>query len=75
MTTLLALLTDAAPSKVRGVAVGLYRTFVDFGGFMGPIAFMIIYKNYSPVTPFHLGVALCVVNIVLIGTTKTRKAA
>ncbi len=66
MTTLLALLTDIAPSTARGVAVGLYRTFQDIGGFLGPILFMIVFTNFNPSVTFHLGVLLFIVNIILI---------
>ena len=47
ITTLLALLTDIAPANARGGAVGLYRTFMDVGGFLGPIVFMMLYSSYS----------------------------
>jgi MFS family permease len=40
MTTLTALLTDIAPIDARGAVVGLFRTFQDIGGFMGPLLFM-----------------------------------
>ena len=32
----LPLLTDITPRRVRGGAIGLYRTFLDIGGFGAP---------------------------------------
>jgi MFS family permease len=66
MTTLMALLTDIAPSSARGVVVGLYRTFMDFGGFFGPLIFMFVFTNFSPNITFYLGVFLSFINIMLI---------
>lgn len=72
MTTLLALLTDIAPPVARGGAVGLFRTFMDVGGFLGPILFMIIYDSYSPITPFYAAAGLCVLNILLTFFARTK---
>lgn len=66
MTTLMALLTDIAPSSARGVAVGLFRTFQDVGGFLGPIIFMLVFTRFSPAYSFYLGILLIFVNIVLV---------
>lgn len=66
MTTLMALLTDIAPSSARGVAVGLFRTFQDVGGFLGPIIFMLVFTRFSPVYSFYLGISLVLLNIILI---------
>ena len=73
ITTLLALLTDVAPANARGGAVGLYRTFMDIGGFFGPIVFMIIYNQYPPLTAFYVGIGILLVNIILVLTAKTNK--
>jgi DHA1 family multidrug resistance protein-like MFS transporter len=74
ITTLLALLTDIAPSNARGGAVGLYRTFMDAGGFFGPIIFMILYSNYVSLTPFYVATGILIVNILLVLTMKTKAA-
>jgi MFS family permease len=74
MTTLLAMLTDIAPQVARGGAVGLYRTFMDVGGFLGPIVFMIVYDNYSPLTPFYVAAGLCVLNILLTFFARTKSS-
>ena len=71
MTTLLALLTDIAPEAARGGAVGLYRTFMDLGGFLGPIVFMVAYNDYGPLTPFYAAAGLCVLNILLTFFART----
>jgi DHA1 family multidrug resistance protein-like MFS transporter len=75
MTTILALLTDIAPLEARGGAVGLYRTFMDVGGFLGPIVFMLAYNGYGVRTPFYLGAALCLLNTVFILVAPTRRVA
>ncbi len=72
ITTLLALLTDIAPSNARGGAVGLYRTFMDLGGFFGPIIFMIIYSGYAALTPFYVATGILIVNIVLVLFMKSK---
>ncbi len=71
LTTLMALLTDVAPDNARGGAVGLYRTFMDLGGFFGPILFMIFY-GHSATLPFYAGIAIIIANITLILAAKTR---
>ncbi|OGD53093.1 hypothetical protein A3K81_00330 [Candidatus Bathyarchaeota archaeon RBG_13_60_20] len=74
MTTLLAALTDVAPQEARGGAVGLYRTFMDVGGFLGPVAFMVVY-DISPLAPFYVASALCVLNIVMTFFSRTGPTA
>jgi DHA1 family multidrug resistance protein-like MFS transporter len=74
MTTCLALLTDIVPQAARGGAVGLYRTFMDIGGFLGPLVFMVAYDDYSPLTPFYAAAGLCVINIVLSFFARTEPA-
>jgi MFS family permease len=70
MTTLMALLTDIAPLNARGVVVGLYRTFQDIGGFIGPLIFIIVYRRFGQVIPFYFGVILCILNIILVNRIK-----
>ena len=66
LTTLMALLTDIAPTSARGVAIGLYRTFQDIGGFLGPILFMLVFTRFNPHTTFYLGALLSFINIILV---------
>jgi len=75
ITTLLALLTDIAPANARGGAVGLYRTFMDVGGFLGPIVFMILYLQFTSLTPFYVAAGIITLNISMILITKTKPAS
>jgi len=75
MTTILALLTDIAPPNARGGAVGLYRTFMDLGGFMGPMVFMLAYSRFGPVSPFYVGAAVNMFNAALILVARIRRVA
>jgi len=70
MSTLLALLTDIAPSSSREVVVGFYRTFMDIGGFLGPILFMLVFSSYSPSTTFYLGALFMLIDILLVARVK-----
>jgi MFS family permease len=72
MSTLTALLTDITPENVRGGAVGLYRTFMDVGGFTGPIAFMMMFTEIGTFTPFYFGIAMFLVTTFLISRVKTQ---
>ncbi|MHA2391406.1 MAG: MFS transporter [Promethearchaeota archaeon] len=65
-TTLMALLTDIAPTNARGMVVGLFRTFQDIGGFTGPIVFMMIYTSLTQLTPFYIGIGISILNILLV---------
>jgi MFS family permease len=70
MTTLTALLTDIAPIDARGAVVGLFRTFQDIGGFMGPLLFMMVYMRFGQLAPFYTGIILCFLNIILVTRIK-----
>jgi len=52
LTSLMVLLSDLAPQSLRGSAIGIYRTFMDIGGFTGPIFFMALYEGFGPTSPF-----------------------
>ena len=69
MNALMALLTDITPPEVRGGVVGLFRSFMDLGGFIGPVFFMLIYADLSKVMVFYAGLGmflLCVIFVALI---------
>jgi len=72
MTTLMALLSDIAPESARGVVVGLFRTFMDVGGFLGPIIYVLVFKQINAVSTFNLGIILSFINILLIARVNTR---
>jgi MFS family permease len=63
--TLIILLSEAVTPEVRGTAVGVYRTFQDFGGAMGPVLFMFVYEAVGRQTSFLLGSALLFASLVL----------
>jgi MFS family permease len=64
--TLIVLLADITPSSVRGGAIGLQRTFMDLGGFIGPLALILIYSNLGSRTAFLAGVGIEAFNIALL---------
>jgi MFS family permease len=70
-TTLIALLTDLAPPDIRGGVVGLYRTFNDVGGFIGPIAIMLAYGAFSAAAVFQLCATLNLFSIILVFSLRT----
>jgi MFS family permease len=72
-TTLIALLTDLAPPDIRGGVVGFYRTFNDMGGFVGPIAYMLIYGVFRAATVFQLCAVLNLFSIILVLTLRTKR--
>jgi MFS family permease len=43
-----AYLADVAPSHLRGVSIGLYRTIGDFAGFVGPLVLGLVASASSP---------------------------
>jgi MFS family permease len=71
MTALMALFTDITTKSARGVMVGLFRTFMDVGGFLGPIIFMLVYTEVNPISTFYLGILLSFVNIFLVTKVNT----
>ncbi len=71
--TLVILLSEAVAPEVRGTAVGVYRTFQDFGGAMGPVLFMFVYETVGRQTSFLLGSALLFASLVLEASLGTGK--
>jgi MFS family permease len=72
-TTLMVLLSDIAPPAIRGGAIGLFRTFMSVGGFLGPIIFASIYDGFGVSYAFLAAVVLNVINLVLLVTIKQEK--
>ena len=64
--TLMILLADIAPPSVRGGAIGLQRTFMDMGGFIGPLALILVYSRLGSRTAFLVGVIIEAMNIALL---------
>ena len=71
-TGLIVLLSDMAPPSARGGAIGLYRTFQDIGGFIGPLFFMIIYVSTSSQVAFLGAAAINVVNVIILYLARGR---
>lgn len=69
-TPLMALLTDITPKDARGIVVGLFRTFQDIGGIMGPLIFMMLYTRLGKLTPFYLGISIYILSIMLVTRIK-----
>jgi MFS family permease len=64
-TSLIVLLSDIAPQSVRGGALGLYRTFMDLGGFFGPMVLLMVY-NLSPHASFIAALGINLANVTLL---------
>jgi MFS family permease len=56
-TTLTVFLADVVDPASRGLALGLYRTFMDVGGIIGPIIFVAVAAAFTVQIPFFLGAA------------------
>jgi MFS family permease len=76
-TTLMVFLSDLVEPRVIGGAVGLYRTFMDLGGIIGPLVVMTLFAAMGPIIPFFVAAGLTLVNLALITVTwlRTRSAA
>jgi len=70
--TLSVLLSRAVAPRMRGSAVGLYRTFHALGGILGPIIFMFAYDSVGRTVPFLAGAALLVANLPLVVSIRKR---
>jgi MFS family permease len=66
-------LSETAPEEVRGGAMGLYRTFMGIGGFIGPVLFLSVFDNYASSYSFYLATIFLVVNASLVATIKSKK--
>lgn len=69
---LIVLLSEVVSNRVRGGAIGLYRTFMDIGGSVGPILFMSIYGGYGSAYAFYLVVVLLIANALLAVTVRVK---
>ncbi len=69
-----AYIADSVPEEVRGIGIGTFRTFMDMGGLVGPVAMSTIVEviggNTGYLYSFYLGVFMLVG---LIGLTMTLK--
>ena len=69
-STLIVLLSDLVKPEFRGISIGLYRTFMDIGGVVGPIMFMLIVTSSSIFTPFLVGAVLLLIMAALTLTIR-----
>jgi MFS family permease len=74
MTSAMVLLSEIVPSRLRAGGIGIYRTFMDIGGFFGPLFFMTLFGR-SATTPFLSAVIILALNTVLLSTIKSKKTA
>jgi len=69
-----AYIADAVPDEVRGIGIGIFRTFMDMGGLIGPVAMSTIVEtiggNTGYIYSFYFSLAMVVG---LIGLTMTLK--
>ncbi len=65
-----ALIADSVPDNYRGMGIGVFRTFFDFGGLVGPIAFSGILEYVGSPTgftvAFYVGAALMMMNLLFV---------
>ncbi len=74
-TSLIVLLSEIAPAGLRGGAMGLYRTFMDMGGFLGPLFFMLIFDSLGAHAPFLSAIVILALNIALLTTIGSKRTA
>jgi len=74
LTSMMVLLSEVAPIKHRGGAVGMDRTFMDLGGLLGPLLFMAIYELYGSYYAFLSGIIIFLINVAMMLTVRLPKA-
>ena len=72
--TLTVLLSYLVKSEFRGISIGLYRTFMDVGGIVGPIVFMAIVGSINIEAAFAGGTVLLLVMAFLLMTVRQESA-
>jgi MFS family permease len=69
------LVLDAVSPSLRGMAVGMYRTFFDLGGLLGPICISAAAASLGYIPSFYIGALIIFLNLAilpLIRKTNTR---
>ena len=65
-----AFIADSVPAESRGMAIGTYRTFFDFGGVVGPIVYSTVLSAAGAplgyTLAFYVGAATLVLNLLLV---------
>ncbi len=72
-TSLIVLLSEIVPAQIRGGAIGMYRTFMDIGGLVGPPFFMLVFTGMGSYVTFLTAIAILALNIALMVTIKAEK--
>jgi MFS family permease len=68
--TIPVLVADSVSNQARGMGIGFFRSFFDFGGLVGPVLFSNIadfvsgYQGY--LVAFYVGATLMIINLVFI---------
>lgn len=70
LTSMMVLLSEVVPSRLRGGVLGVYRTFMDVGGFTGPLFFIIVLEELGSNSTFLSAIIILVANIALIMTVR-----
>jgi DHA1 family multidrug resistance protein-like MFS transporter len=70
--TMIVLLSRVVTPRMRGTAIGLYRTFMDLGGILGPIVFTFLYDFVGKATPFLVSSVLLIANIAPVISVRQR---
>ena len=71
--SLTVMMYEVAPIKLKGSAIGMYRTFMDIGGFLGPPFFMFIYSSMGSYITFLSVITILALNIALLLTMRVHK--
>jgi MFS family permease len=72
-TSLIVLLSEVTPARLRGGAIGVYRTFMDMGGFLGPPFFMFLFSSTGYYVTFLSVIGILMFNALLVTAIKTKK--
>ena len=72
-----AFIADSVPAESRGMAIGTYRTFFDFGGVVGPIFFSTVLTlvgiPLGYIASFYVGAGMLVLNLLLVLQLREKK--
>jgi len=69
-TSLIVSLYEGVPARFKGGGIGMYRTFMDLGGFLGPPFFMLILSSTGSHMAFLSAIVILALNIGLLITTR-----
>jgi len=69
--SLVVFIAELVHPSIRAGAVGLYRTFMDIGGVLGPVIFMFMYDMHTQ-SPFWAASILLLLNLALALSIKSR---